>query len=91
MPSEKKQLIGLIILTMAIVHFLPKFTKTIPAPLAAIAVCTLLVTYTPLESKLVSEVVKGQRWSMTEKEIITEKHTFCMRDFIFMIHLTLNF
>jgi len=65
-------MIGLIVLTMLIVHFLPKLTKTIPAPLAAITVCTLLVTFTPLESKLVSEVVKGQRWSMTEKEIITE-------------------
>ncbi|MCM8538151.1 MAG: SulP family inorganic anion transporter [Lentisphaeraceae bacterium] len=66
-------MMGLIVLTMAIVHFLPKFTKAIPAPLAAIAVCTLLVTFTPLESKLVSEVVKGQRLSMTEKEIITAK------------------
>ena len=64
-------MIGLIVLTMAIVHFLPKFTKAIPAPLAAIAVCTILVTFTPLESKLVREVVEGQRLSMTEKEIIT--------------------
>ena len=65
-------MIGLIVLTMLIVYFLPKFTKMIPAPLAAIGVCTLVVTFTPLESKLVSEVVKGQRWSMTEKEIISE-------------------
>jgi sulfate permease, SulP family len=65
-------MIGLIVLTMAIVHFLPKFTKAIPAPLAAIAVCTLIVTFTPMKSKLVSEVVEGQRLSMTEKEIITE-------------------
>jgi sulfate permease, SulP family len=32
---------GLIALTMAITHFLPKLTKAIPAALAAIAVCTV--------------------------------------------------
>jgi SulP family sulfate permease len=66
-------MMGLIVLTMLIVHFLPKLTKAIPAPLAAIVVCTLLVSYTPLESKLVREVVHTQRLSMTEKEIITQK------------------
>lgn len=66
-------MMGLIALTMAIVYFLPRFTKAIPAPLAAIAVCTLLVTFTPLESKLVSQVVLDQRVSMTEKEIINER------------------
>ena len=65
-------MMGLIVLTMAIVHFLPKLTKAIPAPLAAIVACTVIVLFTPLESKLVREVVLGQRISMTEKEIITE-------------------
>ena len=65
-------MMGLIALTMAIVYFLPRYTKAIPAPLAAIAVCTALVTFTPLESKLVSDVVHTQRTSMIEKEIITE-------------------
>lgn len=65
-------MMGLIVLTMAIVYFLPRYTKAIPAPLAAIVVCTALVTFTPLESKLVSDVVYTQRASMIEKEIITE-------------------
>jgi len=34
-------LLGLIALTMAITHFLPKLTKAVPAALAAIVVCTL--------------------------------------------------
>lgn len=34
-------ILGLIVLTMAITHFLPKLTRAIPAALAAIIVCTL--------------------------------------------------
>jgi len=34
-------ILGLIALTMAITHFLPKLTKAVPAALAAIVVCTL--------------------------------------------------
>ena len=64
-------MMGLIILTMAVIHFLPKFTKAIPAPLVAIVACTLIVEYTPLQSKRVSDDVLGQRTSMMEKEIKT--------------------
>lgn len=38
---------GLILLTMAIMHFLPKFTKAIPSGLAAIATVTLIVLFVP--------------------------------------------
>lgn len=38
---------GLILLTMAIMHFLPKFTKAIPSGLAAIATVTLIVMFVP--------------------------------------------
>ena len=82
-------MMGMIVLTMLIVHFLPKFTKAIPAPLAAIVVCTLLATFTPLKdhSKRVSDVVFGQRTSMTEKEIITDnfdakKETVLHREYV---------
>ena len=40
-------MIGLIILTMAIIHFLPKLTKAIPSWLVAIVIVTLLVIYLP--------------------------------------------
>ena len=66
-------MMGLIVLTMLIIHFLPKLTKSLPAPLVAIVVCTLLVMFTPLKSKNVSDVVLGQRTSMTEKEIKTKR------------------
>lgn len=36
-------LLGLVALTMAIIHFLPKFTKAIPSSLAAIVVVSLIV------------------------------------------------
>lgn len=38
---------GLILLTMAIIHFLPKLTKSIPSGLVAIVVVTLLVLFVP--------------------------------------------
>ncbi len=38
-------MVGLVILTMAIIHFLPKFTKAIPSSLAAILVVTAIVFF----------------------------------------------
>ena len=38
---------GLILLTMAIMYFLPKFTKAIPSGLAAIGIVTLIALYVP--------------------------------------------
>ncbi|MGY0563905.1 MAG: SulP family inorganic anion transporter [Paraglaciecola chathamensis] len=70
---EMLTMMGLIALTMAIVHFLPKVTKAVPAPLAAIVLCTLLVSFTPLHSKLVSQVVLDQRTSMIKKQIIDDR------------------
>jgi len=34
--AELQKMVGLVVLTMLIIHFLPKFTKIIPSPLAAI-------------------------------------------------------
>ena len=62
-------LLGLIALTMVISHFLPKFTRAIPAPLVAIIVGTLLVQYTPLESKTVADVVNSERTLQREKQV----------------------
>ncbi len=65
-------MMGLIVLTMLIIHFLPKFTKALPAPLVAIVVCTLIVSLPMVDSKRVRDVVLTQRTSMTEKQIITD-------------------
>jgi SulP family sulfate permease len=66
-------MMGLIVLTMLIIHFLPKFTKALPAPLVAIVVCTLIVSLPMVDSKRVRDVVLTQRTSMTEKQIITDE------------------
>ena len=49
-------LIGLIALTMAIIHFLPKFTRAIPSSLAAILFVSLLVALAGLDTRTVGEV-----------------------------------
>jgi len=42
--------------TMAIMHFLPKYTKAIPSGLVAIVLLTLIVYFAPIETKLVGEL-----------------------------------
>lgn len=49
-------MLGLIALTMAIIHFLPKLTKAVPASLAAILTVTLAVIFGGLDTKTVGEV-----------------------------------
>ncbi len=47
---------GLIILTMAIIHFFPKLTKAVPSTLVAIVSVSLLVFAIDLDTKLVGDV-----------------------------------
>ncbi|MCI5052789.1 MAG: SulP family inorganic anion transporter [Simkaniaceae bacterium] len=56
-------MIGLIVIAMAITHFLPKVTKKFPAALAAIIVVTALVHIFQLETRVVDDMVGGQRVS----------------------------
>jgi len=51
-------MLGLIALTMAIIHYLPKLTVAVPASLAAIVVVTLLVLGLGLESRTVVDVLR---------------------------------
>lgn len=46
----------IVVATMAIMHFLPKFTKAVPSGLVAIVLLTLIVYFTPIETKLVGEL-----------------------------------
>ncbi len=52
---------GLVALTMAIIHFLPKITRAIPASLAAIVVVSLLVIGFSIDTKTVGDLasIKG--------------------------------
>ena len=49
-------MLGLIFLTMSIIHFLPKFTNAIPSSLAAIVVVSLIVIGLGLETKTVGDI-----------------------------------
>ena len=49
---------GLIVLTMAIIHFLPKLTKAVPSSLVAIVVVTILVQSLGLDARTVVDFVK---------------------------------
>ena len=50
---------GLIVLTMLIIHFLPKLTTAVPSSLVAIIVVTLLTLFVPMfESRTVIDFVK---------------------------------
>jgi SulP family sulfate permease len=51
-------LLGLIALTMAIIHFLPKLTSAIPASLVAILSVTLLVIFLDLDTRTVQDVLR---------------------------------
>ena len=50
-------MLGLIALTMAIIHFLPKLTRAIPSSLAAIVTVTLLVIGLDLDARTVQAVL----------------------------------
>ena len=61
-------MLGLIALTMAIIHFLPKFTSAVPSTLVAIVVVTLLVYFVPaLDTRTVVDFLQ----SMTGDENAT--------------------
>lgn len=49
-------MIGFVILTMAIIHFLPKITKAIPAPLTAIVIVSTLIILFNIPTKTVGDI-----------------------------------
>lgn len=56
--SAMMMTMGLILLTMAIIHFLPKLTKAVPGTLVAIIAVTLLVQFTPIDAVTVNDSVE---------------------------------
>ncbi|MCP4995055.1 MAG: SulP family inorganic anion transporter [Gammaproteobacteria bacterium] len=49
-------MLGLVVLTMAIIHYLPKLTRAIPSSLAAIIVVTLIVIGLQMDSRTVGDM-----------------------------------
>ena len=58
----------LIILTMAIIHYLPKLTKAVPGTLVAIIAVTLLVQFSPIDALTVNQSVEKMKAVAAEKE-----------------------
>jgi len=56
--SQLYTMAGLIVLTMAIIHFLPKLTKAVPSSLVAIVVVTVLVQSLGLDARTVVDFVR---------------------------------
>ena len=59
---------GLIILTMTIIHFLPKLTNAIPSSLAAIVLVSLLVIGFDINRERIKELRKGQDHTLEVSE-----------------------
>lgn len=59
--SQLYMLIGLVMLTMVIIHFLPRLTTALPSSLVAIVVVTMLVVGLNLDTRVVGDVasIKG--------------------------------
>lgn len=55
--SQMMMMLGLIALTMAIIHFLPKLTKALPSTLVAIITVTALVIGLDLDARTVQDVL----------------------------------
>lgn len=58
MGTQLYTMAGLIVLTMAIIHFLPKLTKAVPSSLVAIVVVTVLVQSLDLDARTVVDFVR---------------------------------
>ncbi|MGY6559612.1 MAG: SulP family inorganic anion transporter [Nitritalea sp.] len=54
-------MVGLVVLTMAIIKFLPKVTTAIPSALAAILITTLIVIFSGIDTRIVGDLasIKG--------------------------------
>jgi SulP family sulfate permease len=58
LPGDELMVMGgLVVLTMAIIHYLPKFTRAVPSILVAIVGVTLLTYFNVLETKTVADVL----------------------------------
>lgn len=53
-------MLGLIIISMAITHFLPRFTKKLPGALVAIIFVSLLVHFCHLDTRVVNDMMGGK-------------------------------
>ncbi|GJQ60413.1 MAG: SulP family inorganic anion transporter [Candidatus Scalindua sp. AMX11] len=65
--------IGILIVTMSIIYFLPKVTKVIPATLVAILLTTSVIQLSPIETVTVKDFVDTQSKLALEKNFKTKE------------------
>ncbi|QDT68639.1 Bicarbonate transporter BicA [Planctomycetes bacterium MalM25] len=63
---------ALILATMAIIHFVPKFTKAVPGTLVAIVAMTLLCHLAPIDTVTVNDTVHEMKALAAEKKAKTD-------------------
>lgn len=67
-------IVGLIVATMAIIQWLPKLTRAVPAPLVAIVLGTMAVAFVPsFTTVTVGEVLQKQRLLQAKTELSTKQ------------------
>jgi SulP family sulfate permease len=64
--------LGIIVLTMAIIHFLPKCTRVIPGTLAAIITVTLIVQFVPIDA-IGDNAITVENFVTTQEGFAAEK------------------
>lgn len=76
--DELQMMLGLVILTMVIIHFLPMFTRAIPSSLAAIIVVSGLVFGLDLDTRVVGDIasISGGLPSFAVPEVPFNLDTF---------------
>lgn len=78
-------MISLVILAMAITHFLPKLTKTIPSALTAIVTISLLVTLGHIDTRVVSDMMGGEMMHTALPSIYIPRVDFNLHLFIIIV------
>ncbi|MBV1879379.1 MAG: SulP family inorganic anion transporter [Pseudomonadales bacterium] len=75
--EQLAMLLALVLLTMAIIHFLPRLTQAIPSSLAAILVVSLVVIVFDLDTRVVGDVasIKGGLPSLHIPSVPFDLHT----------------
>jgi SulP family sulfate permease len=76
--GEGAIMIGLVVATMAIMHFLPRFTSALPASLVAIIVISALVIFLDLDTKRVGDLanISGELPSFAFPDVPLNMETF---------------
>lgn len=78
-------MLGLVALTMAIIYFLPKFTKAVPSSLVSIVVVSLLVIFLGLETPTVLSMLQGSHLTASFPDFAIPSVPFGLETFLIIL------